>query len=653
MRRWISKLFGRQNSEPATPLTDDHGHRQGQAVLGPAAPAHFPAPYGLPGYPPMYPQAGTVYPPIPPGFHVPNQLPPHANPLNGYPHNPFPPFYPNYYPNLPYPASGPFLPQQELPAHAKVQLPSSAPSPAPPLPVPSSEQSSQVPQEGSTLRMEASTEDEDLDFLNYPMGYVRRECRVGSEEESEGGWKETKWAWRSQGYRHTDEKTVEVRVCLGVLKCVQCGKLLRPSTDVNALGRKLTKSCSRCLRCPVQVKCNVKTQHFDIERGGEIFRVWEQHGEHLHERPPGGRLTQREKKAVDAQVFRRHDSTAHQLRTGDTGPGSVPLHAISPLLTDPRKARYQVGKSRERLGINLATNKGGFSTIHTLGSLNKELEVPFMVESQFHGPTYICLQTPFMEQIVKEAVESWIEDERDGPSASRHGFVTEGDHSYFQHGVLLVSCSFSAVLNMWVPVLYTWIDGQDINHHRPHFRRLFASVVKYAGSEFESKFLLHVMDFSGAQSGAHAEEYADTMMSLIPSLKTLARSAREAQHQHFIAEAQKFAIGCEIHFHRSFRRIKNLTQKDELDALEENVAILLRRSTSSLEFDDAVRQLRKLYPNLKGWLDWWLRPRISSMIFPARSTVDPEIVKQVPSSSNAAENQKNVSGSDTGRGRVG
>ncbi|TFK34948.1 hypothetical protein BDQ12DRAFT_612575, partial [Crucibulum laeve] len=455
----------------------------------------------------------------------------------------------------------------------------------------------------------------------------------------------TKWVWRSGGIRTlTDGHLVELRKCMGVIKCPgKCSKVQRPKTDSNARKRQLETACSRCLIYPIIKSCSVQTHHFMIEQNGERVIVWEHHGEHLHERPPGGRLTQLERAVVDNQVRRRYMATAHQLRTGDNAPGSVPFHAISPSLTNPRSARYQVTRSRERLGINPSANKGALSVLHTLGDLNNKFEVPFIVESQFHGPTYICLQTPFMDQLIKESVESWISDElEEGPITSRHGFVTDGDHSFYQNGVSLVTCAYNSTIQAWVPILYTWIDRQDTAHHRPHFRRIFQSVIKYAGEKFDSKLLLHVMDFSGAQRGAHAEEYADALISRIPGFHLLSEEAKRVQRQYFIAEAQKYAVGCEIHFTRSLRRIKKLTPSDQVERLEDNVSILLGRSTTLIEFDGAIGQIRKYFPGFKGWLDWWLRPKIASMIFPVVSLIDPNIAKQVPSSSNAAENAHSI-----------
>ena len=195
---------------------------------------------------------------------------------------------------------------------------------------------------------------------------------------------------------------------------------------------------------------------------------------------------------IEGQVIRKLDATAHQLRTGDTGPGSKPLPMISEMLANPRVARYQVEKSQARLGIHASPAKGGLSVLHSLGQLVKRLREPFIIDSSLSGPIFFTLQTPFMQRLIGDAIEAWIEDDGDGPDAGRHGFVTDGDHSFFRQGTLLATCVFSNVLNAWAPVLYSWIDSMDTEHHRPHFRHIFRAVVSHAGPRFEKKFLLHV-----------------------------------------------------------------------------------------------------------------------------------------------------------------
>ncbi len=50
-----------------------------------------------------------------------------------------------------------------------------------------------------------------------------------------------------------------------------------------------------------------------------------------------------------------------------------------------------------------------------------------------------------------------------------------------------------------------------------------------------------------------------------------------------------------------------------------------------------MKDISLSFNRLDGWLEWWLRPNIASMIFPAKSRVDPELASQLPSTSNPVE----------------
>ncbi|KAE9396957.1 hypothetical protein BT96DRAFT_996232 [Gymnopus androsaceus JB14] len=63
------------------------------------------------------------------------------------------------------------------------------------------------------------------------------------------------------------------------------------------------------------------------------------------------------------------------------------------------------------------------------------------------------------------------------------------------------------------------------------------------------------------------------------------------------------------------------------------------KSTTSEHFASTVNQIQEQFPRIHGWLEWWLRPAISSMIFPSKSSINPKLADKVPSTSNAIESQ--------------
>lgn len=245
--------------------------------------------------------------------------------------------------------------------------------------------------------------------------------------------------------------------------------------------------------CLEEISCDAVSYFYVLDREGAAIEVWEHSGVHSHPRPPGGRLSRPERDAVDKQVIRRPEASVHQLRTGDAAPGSIPLAEINPGLADPRTARYEVNKSQAHLGLQASgTAKGGLAVLHDLGGLNNKLGVRFIIESSFSSPTYFALRTPFMISVIRESVGDWVTQDLSGPDAGRHGFVTDGDQSFCRQGTLLATCAFSTTLCQWVPVLYTWMDALDAEHHRPHFRLLNQAIIDAAGTDFEAKYLTAV-----------------------------------------------------------------------------------------------------------------------------------------------------------------
>ncbi|KAI0650987.1 hypothetical protein C8Q79DRAFT_1099915, partial [Trametes meyenii] len=411
-----------------------------------------------------------------------------------------------------------------------------------------------------------TAEQKALDERNWPQGECRREKVLDEREavlrkagglakrkELNNDWKANCWVWSSQG-------------------------------DKKRHGMML-------------FKCDAITYHFYEEDEDGVFTdIWEHSGIHGHPRPPrnGHCLSKAETQAIEAQVLRRPEASAHQLRTGDSAPGSVPLAEISPVLADPRRARYQVNQARESLNLRpAASGKGGGSVLKTLSQLNKEFSAPFLVDSGFVDHAFVVMQSPFMALIAEESVRDWI-NPHDPDKDGRHGVVLDGDHSFFRDGLLITACAFSTTLAAWVPIVYTWVGGQSAQDHRPHFRCLNSTIIRTAGDKFDPKLLSVVMDFSAAQRAAHAEEFAESMISLFENWDKLGPEAKAAQ-----------------------------------------------RPTTS-DFDRAVHSLRDEFPRFSGWISWWLQPLVSRMLFPVKQSMSEADARALPRTSNPVETQHSL-----------
>ncbi|KAK7051728.1 hypothetical protein R3P38DRAFT_3255060 [Favolaschia claudopus] len=600
-----------------------------------------------PQFQPSYPAGYPPYHPMPPALQF-NQP--------GYPFH----FPPNLWvPNLPaanYVQPGMFPPPnypppgwQGPPSHATT-VPSSSFAQA--------AESSVVAGNGSATKHETSR----ASSFNFPVGFVRRECVKGQEED---GWDRTNWVWRSWGTReYNGHPDAELRVCVGCFRCGNCGRLTRPHTQAPGREKQIAKGCTN-QTCPIGVplqhdKCEARTYRYKTS----TTLVWEHLGDHsTHQRPPGGRLSKFEEDALDIQVQRRPGASAHELRTGDINPGSIPLADISPALANPKAARYALGKSQARLGITSSSVKGGLASISAIGDLQNRLPTPFIIASSLANPTHITLQTPFMDNIIRECVESWILDLATGPTVGRHGLVVDGDLSFFQLGTLLATCAFSMTSYDWIPVLYSWINHQDTAHHRQHFAHLFRAIIKHAGPRFDRKMLLcvsfiskssvfllnknstQVMDYSGAQRAAEAEEYADAIISTSTGFASLSPAAQAVERAQLVKEATESVVGCAVHFWRSADRIMNthsLVPPESKHTFESGLRELVSPSTTSERFDVVLQELKNTFPRTKNWFRWWERGPIMSMIFRSKSAVSPEMAARVPSTTNPIEHQHSL-----------
>lgn len=160
------------------------------------------------------------------------------------------------------------------------------------------------------------------------------------------------------------------------------------------------------------------------------------------------------------------------------------------------------------------------------------------------------------------------------------------------------------------------------------------------------------MDFSQAQQAAHAEEFANTMMSQLTSSMggtsaMLDPDVRALQHANFVKKVLQYQQGCVTHFQRLAMRIKqdrSLVPTELVNTFDMCLMRMLSLETSRQELEDTFTILRTQFPPLlSGWLDWWYRRKASEMIFPA-SRVDADDFRStdIPRTSNPIETQHSL-----------
>ncbi|THU92440.1 hypothetical protein K435DRAFT_906252 [Dendrothele bispora CBS 962.96] len=204
------------------------------------------------------------------------------------------------------------------------------------------------------------------------------------------------------------------------------------------------------------------------------------------------------------------------------------------------------------------------------------------------------------------------------------GLVTDGAHKYWSNpnAILLTTSSFDSVTDLWAPGLFTYTNGVSSTHYKYHFVGVFEGIAEAAAAQsislYDAMFAM-VVDFSDPQRIGFVEAFEDFF----------------ELHDAAIALLK----GCQYHYDKSVTRVSRVASAVPSDKCSKfkKYCRILRTTEKSDTFFQVVKKIRKLCPSVEPWLAWWLRPEHASMIFPSQMTMDPTLVKQLPSTTNAEE----------------
>lgn len=129
-------------------------------------------------------------------------------------------------------------------------------------------------------------------------------------------------------------------------------------------------------------------------------------------------------------------------------------------------------------------------------------------------------------------------------------------------------------------------------------------------------------------------------------------SSYDGDRNNYMRRAQALLKGCLVHFQRS---VKTIAQNGSLvapDATSRFRSLCEElRDMPSIEHFRAIEViLREEFPSIKGWLDWWVQPSISSKIFQAFKVMDPLLDVSLPDTTNPVESLHNILGVSLGQG---
>ncbi|EPQ59873.1 hypothetical protein GLOTRDRAFT_24197, partial [Gloeophyllum trabeum ATCC 11539] len=285
---------------------------------------------------------------------------------------------------------------------------------------------------------------------------------------------------------------VSERRCMGVIRCdnERCDILVRPQTRKLGIDSQLLQPC----------QCGATLQHQKCPIVSRLY-TWR-----------GG----------------VHYVNGPQESVAD----------ISPVLVNQDRVR----KERQRIKGSIRGGISGNNFVKDFAQLDQE-NAGFIVWSQIGHVTVIALQTEFMRSLLaREAVLN----------EPVNGLVSDAAHKFWKDrdSILIVTSTFSEELLRWVPVMFSYSNGQSAEHYKCHFLALFLSIAKQCADRsivLTDKMLAQVMDYGEVQRAGFLEAYV---------LFWKMQREDERSESQLRADATCVLKGCQEHFRAGTTRIK-------------------------------------------------------------------------------------------------
>lgn len=140
--------------------------------------------------------------------------------------------------------------------------------------------------------------------------------------------------------------------------------------------------------------------------------------------------------------------------------------------------------------------------------------------------------------------------------------------------------------------------GKSKEHYAAHFRVLLEGIAYESLQHFDEEFPGQICDFSQAEK------------------KGWELAIRSVFH---IADDEEISLEtsykcCRVHFQRSVTRVKSshtLVPREKVDVFDVHIQTLMSHETTEEEFHTTVDAIRKQFPLLKNWINWYVSNNIT------------------------------------------
>ncbi|OAV99803.1 hypothetical protein PTTG_25298 [Puccinia triticina 1-1 BBBD Race 1] len=204
------------------------------------------------------------------------------------------------------------------------------------------------------------------------------------------------------------------------------------------------------------------------------------------------------------------------------------------------------------------------------------------------------------------------------------GLISDVTYWYFETGYLLTTSMYCNDLQRWIPVQLTWIRGLSEEYYKIHFATLFRKFLAASITPAERDTLVRkVVDFSAAQVEGFVLAYIEVFQ------------------QGTRKEVRGMLKGCRKHYRQSITRIKRnralITVDQEEPFRKACMGLLNRAEPGGQSHEQKIDFIRRRFPKVRKWLDWWTVSDVEALLFPSRESRLEDKPDGLPETKNAQE----------------
>jgi hypothetical protein len=346
------------------------------------------------------------------------------------------------------------------------------------------------------------------------------------------------------------QRTVKTKLksCAGNIECSrkECEFSCRPRTKAGQPGEELG-DCWSCNSPLIKKGCDVKLRCDTLSYGNEellifnldgVFKsVFRCQGEHGHKVPNVAKADADAKNVLKAIILNNPTKTPLELAVGNSS-DSANLNSavanINPSFLNTSRVGYLKRTFLQEAGIVPIEGES-----YLLEKLQGVYGADIIQSSSIKATErHISVAIKYMSSVLKRKSNAG----KDIP-----GIQTDVTYSFFRNGFLLSSCVYDFRIPRWIPILFTWIEGNTTAHYVPHFEIVlqWISEIPDIGLEDFNLLAAQVMDFSTAQRNAFVTAYRKVSLS-----KGFFDSVDNAEKH-----AATLLKGCTEHYRASVQRL--------------------------------------------------------------------------------------------------